>query len=97
MHNVFLGTGKRMLSLWIELKLLTCTHLDRIQQFVDNMVVPSDIGRIPTKISSGFYGFKANQFKTWITVYSIPALHVMPDSHLECWYHFILAYRIICK
>ena len=64
MHNLFLGTGKRMLSLWVELKLLTSTHFDQIQQFVDNMVVPSDIGRIPTKISSGFSGFKADQFKT---------------------------------
>ena len=44
MHNLFLETGKRMLSLWIEWKLLTSTHFDRIQQFVDNMVVPSDIG-----------------------------------------------------
>ena len=64
MHNLFLGTRKRMLSLWVELKLLTSTHFDQIQQFVDNMVVPSDIGRIPTKISSGFSGFKADQFKT---------------------------------
>ena len=56
------------------------------------MVVPSDIGQIPTKISSGFYGFKADQFKTWITVYSIPALHdILPDHHLECWRHFVLA------
>ena len=98
MHNLFLGTGKRMLSLWIEWKLLTSTHFDRIQQFVDNMVVPSDIGRIPTKISSGFCGFKADQFKTWITVYFIPALRdVLPDHHLECWRHFVLACRIICK
>lgn len=98
MHNLFLGTGKHMLSLWMELKLLISTHFDQIQQFVDNMVVPSDIGRIPTKISLGFCGFKADQFKTWITVYSIPALHdILPNHHLECWLHFVLACRIICK
>ncbi len=66
--------------------------------FVDDMVVPSDVGRIPTKIRSGFSGFKADQFKTWITIYSIPALHgVLPDEHYECWRHFVLACRILCK
>ena len=34
------------------------------------------------------------------TVYSIPALHdilSLPDHHLKCWRHFVLACRIICK
>lgn len=98
MHNMFLGTGKRILSLWIELQLLNSTHFDQIQQFVDNMVVPCDVGRIPSKIGSGFSGFKADQFKTWITLYSIPALKgILPDDHLECWRHFVLACRIFCK
>ena len=69
MHNLFLGTGKRVLLQWIELKLVNSTHFDKIQQFVDSIAEPSDVGRIP---SSGFSGFKANQFKTWITIYSIP-------------------------
>ena len=98
MHNLFLGTGKHILSVWIDTNLLNKTHFDKIQQFVDNVVVPSDIGRIPSKISSGFSSFKADQFKTWITIYSIPALHgVLPDDHLECWRHFVLACRILCK
>ena len=98
MHNLFLGTGKRILSLWKDLDLLNKTHFDNVQNFVDNMVVPSDIGRIPSKISSGFSGFKADQFKTWITIYSIPALYdILPNNDLECWRHFVLACRILCK
>ena len=98
MHNLFLGTGKRILSLWKDLDLLDKTHFVKVQEFVDNMVVPSDVGRIPSKISSGFSGFKADQYKAWITVYSIPALyHILPDDHLECWRHFVLASRILCK
>ena len=28
----------------------------------------------------------------------IPALHgILPVDHLECWRHFVLAYRILCK
>ena len=98
MHNLFLGTGKRILLQWIELKLLDKAHFEQIQHFVDNMVVPSDVGRIPSKIASGFAGFKADQFKTWITIYSIPALFdILPQDHYECWRHFVLACRILCK
>ena len=98
MHNLFLRTGKRMLSVWIELQLLNKAHFHQIQQFFDSIVLPSDVGRIPCKIDSGFSGFKADQFKTWITVYSIPALHqILPNEHIECWRHFVLACRILCK
>ena len=71
---------------------------DKIQQSVDGIVVPSDVGRIPRKIETGFSGFKADQFKIWILLYSIPALfEVLPKEHLECWRHYVLACRILCK
>lgn len=99
MHNLFLGTGKRMINLWMKHNLLTSNHFLQVQSFVDNITVPSDVGRIPHKIESGFAGFKADQFKTWITVFSIPALYGIGFSseHLECWRHFVLACRILCK
>lgn len=99
MHNLFLGTGKHMINLWIEFKLLTSNNFLQVQSFVDNIIVPSDVGRIPHKIESGFAGFKADQFKNWITLFSIPALHSIGFSseHLECWRHFVLACRILCK
>ena len=87
-----------MLSLWIEFDLLSKHHFDQIQQFVDKMVVPADIGRIPTKISTGFSGFKADQFRVWITIYSIPALYnILPTDHFETWRHFVLACRLLYK
>ena len=98
MHNLFLGTGKHMISLWIEEGWLTKQHFKAIQQFIDSLVLPSDVGRIPHKIESGFSSFKADQFKSWITIYSIPALYnLLPTNHLECWRHFVLACRILCK
>ena len=43
-------------------------------------------------------GFTAAQFKNWVTLYSIPALYgLVEKDHLECWRHFILACRILCK
>ena len=97
MHNLFLGTGKRMLTLWIEFDLISRHQFDRIQLLVDKMVVPADIGRIPTKISSGFSGFKADQFKAWILIYSVPALYnILPTDHFETWRHFVLGCRLLC-
>ena len=98
MHNLFLGTGKWKISLWIEKGWLTKHHFTTIQNFIDCLVLPSDIGRIPHKIESGFSSFKADQFKSWILIYSIPALYnLLPTEHLECWRHFVLACRILCK
>lgn len=40
----------------------------------------------------------ADQFKTWIKVFSIPALQqILPSDHIEWWRHFVLAWRILCK
>ena len=98
MHNLFLGTGKHMLSVWMKQDLISKSHFETIQNFIDSINVPSDVGRIPSKISSGFSGFKADQFRTWIIIYSIPALvDILPAEHLECWCHFVLACRILCK
>ena len=98
MHNLFLGSGKHMLQLWIENGLLTSSNFKQIQQCVDSFVVPSDVGRIPRKIETGFSGFTADQFKNWIITFSIPALFgLLPRQHLECWRHFVLACRILCK
>ena len=64
MHNLFLGTGKHMLSIWIDNNILNKVHFDEIQTLVDTTLVLSDIGWIPSKIGSGFSGFKDDQFKT---------------------------------
>ena len=98
MHNLYLGTGKHMINTWIKHGSLTASHFPEIQAFVDTLVVPSDVGRIPRKIESGFCGFKADQFKNWITIFSIPALFdILPREQLECWRHFVLSCRILCK
>jgi len=98
MHNLFLGIGKHMITIWENQDYVQRKDFESIQEFIDSMAVPSDVGRIPLKIASGFSGFKADQFKNWITVYSIPALfNILPPELLECWRHFVLACRILCK
>ena len=97
-QRFYVSPSKRMITLWIDHNLITKSHFNCIQEFIDQIIVPPDIGRIPHKIESGFSSFKADQFKTWVNVYSIPALfNVLTTEHLECWRHFVLACRIICK
>ena len=98
MHNLFLGTAKHMLKLWLKKDLIKKADFDSLQNTVDSIVVPSEVGRVPHKIKTGFSAFTADQFKNWVTLYSIPALHgYLPKEHLECWRHFVLACRILCQ
>ena len=98
MHNLFLGIAKHHLkSVWISAGLLTDGEFVIIQDRIDRFLVPPDIGRIPTKIQSGFSSFTAEQFKNWVIHYSIIALRgLLTNNHLECWRHFVLACRILC-
>lgn len=72
-----IGVG---ITLLIEKEWITKEAMQKIQEFVGGVSVPSDIGRIPLKIASGF---KADH---WITIYSIPA----PFGILQ-WQYFVLA------
>lgn len=98
MHNLFLGSGKHMLNIWLQNNLLSPSQFQQVQECVDRFVVPTDVCRIPHRILTGFSGFTADQFKNWITNFSIPALfQILTGEHLECWRHFVLACRILCK
>ena len=58
MHNLFLGIAKHYLhKIFIERGILGNSEFELIQQRVDAMVVPPEVGRIPTKIRSGFFIF----------------------------------------
>ncbi|CAB3980413.1 Hypothetical predicted protein [Paramuricea clavata] len=98
MHNLFLGTAKRMMEIWIDLSLLTRADLERIQSKVDTTNVPSNFGRMPYKIATSFSGFTAEQWKTWVTVFSPFALFGhLPSRHYKCWLNFVKACKLLSK
>ena len=96
MHNLVLGTSKRLLEKeWLENDLLSQTDLEAIQPRDNNLVVPRGVGRIPHKISSKFNSLTADEWKNWALIFSIICLHdVLPAADLECWYIFVSACRI---
>ena len=86
MHNLYLGTGKRAFKVWISQNILSNENLVEIDRKARCFQVPTGVGRLPSNISSNYGGFKADQWKTWITVYSpILLKDILPNDHLQCW------------
>lgn len=100
MHNLLLGTAKHMLSVWKELNLFTSEQFELIQNKVDSFHTPADVGRIPTKISTGhgFSGFSAEQWRNWTLLYSLFSLKdILHHSHFNCWMLFVKACHLLCS
>ena len=98
MHNLFLGTSKKMFQLWNDLKLFSTGQLKEIEERIKSIEVPSDIGRLPMRISSNSGSYTAEQWKNWTLIYSIYCLKgILPDEHLKCWQTFVLACKYLCQ
>ena len=97
MHNLFLGTAKHVMETWLDTSILTAADLQEVQERVDAVLVPTNIGRIPGKIAKSFSGFTADQWKNWVIVFSSYALHgILPDEHYRCRLLFVSACKLIC-
>ena len=98
LHNILLGTPKVMIKLWKEKGYLSNTHLEKIQSQCNRFTVPSDIGRIPHKISSGFASFTADQWKNWTLIFSLASLKdVLPFADYSCWKLYVQACNLVCS
>lgn len=98
MHNLLLGTAKRMMSVWISTGVINKSQFAYIQDKVDAFVTPTDIGRIPAKIMSGFSSFTAEQWRNWTLIYSLCSLKgVIPFQHYDCWLLFVKATHLLCR
>jgi hypothetical protein len=65
---------------------------------VSQITVPAYVGRLPTKIASGFAGFTAEQWMLWTVVYSPLVLKdFLPTEHYEMWCVFSSACSLICR
>ena len=96
MHNMFLGTGKHVFSVWVEMKTLSKQNLEEIEQRIKLFKIPNGVGRLPSHMSSGYGSFTANQWKNWICVYSSVILKdMLPTDDFRCWQLFVRSCVII--
>lgn len=98
MHNLFLGTSKRLLQLWKEHCILTDSDFESIQDQINDINPPPNIGRLPHKIAARFAGFTAEQWMIWTTVYSPFILRqYLPPEHYANWCLFAQACSLLCR
>lgn len=98
MHNLFLGTAKYVFKLWDKKGIIGKKEMKVLEKHIEEMDVPTDIGRLPKKISSNYGSYTAEQWKNWTLIYSMFALHgLIPDKHFKCFQSFVLACKYLCK
>ena len=87
MHNLFLGIYSKasLAENMVTSGLIKDTDFYVVQDHIDRFLLPPDIGRIPTKIQSGFLSFTAEQFKLHYLIIALRGL--LSNEHLECWRH----------
>ena len=96
MHNLPLGSAKHVLKTWTEMGILSESDLERVQKRVNLVKPPSEIGRIPSKISEGFKRFTADQWKNWVCIYSFFALKgVISSGYYGIWIAFVHACQLL--
>lgn len=97
MHNLLLDTAKHMVELWRDGGIIQSKDLEEIQAKVDGFICPSDMGRMPSKISSSFSGFTADQWRNWTVFFSLFSLkNIFPTQHYHCWLFFVKACFLLC-
>ena len=98
MHNLFMGTAKHVaFDVLIGRNILDREALKKIKSRIQNAIVPTGLGRLPASINTGIF-LTAEQWKNWTVYFSIYCLHgLIPPVQLECWRHYVLACRRLCK
>ena len=88
---------KKSSKFWIEKEILNANKLVTIPDRVRKMKSPSENSRLP-HISKNWGTLNAHEWKEWVLVYSLYALHkVIPPNHLIIWQTFVLACKKIKK
>ena len=98
MHNLFLGSAKYMIhNVFLKQGFLDKRDIDVIHQRIEKVILPANLGRMPTQIDTKAT-FTAEQWKNWTIYFSVYCLHdILTKSQIECWRHFVLACRYLCK
>ncbi|CAB4026113.1 Hypothetical predicted protein [Paramuricea clavata] len=97
MHNLFLGTAKAMFKIWVN-NGLPSKDLQKIEDRIKTIEIPSDLGRLPANISANHGSYTAEQWKNWTLLYSLFCLKdILSDEEFKCWQSFVLACKYVCQ
>ena len=97
MHNLYLGTAKRVWSNFRKLHLITDADIVIINSKLSSFRIPSNVN-FSSLPEFGSSTFTAEQWMIWVNYYSVFCLHGLLDKqYIECWRSFVLASRLLCK
>ena len=95
MHNLLLGTAKRVFCVWIERGLLEDKDIDEIDKLANELGKKTELGRT-TKSMKLYKTMKAQEWKNWVLVYSLFCLrNVLQRKHFNMWQIFVRACTIL--
>ncbi|OAD81555.1 hypothetical protein PHYBLDRAFT_162154 [Phycomyces blakesleeanus NRRL 1555(-)] len=98
MHNLFLGTSKRLMDWWIDEKTIGPEEFASMEKIAETMVLPRDYTTLTTKIGKGFSYMKADEWKSWVLVNSPVLLHgILPPLQFKNWMYFVDACQYYVK
>ena len=98
MHNLFLGTAKKMFCKWVDLSFLSKQAFESIRTKISKLHVPSDVGKIPVSLEANYGSMTAKEWKNWVLIYSMYCLNgILPYDHLSVWQTFVLACKYLCQ
>lgn len=98
MHNLYLGTAKRMFKIWKNRGIINEQAMEEINGRIRLFYVPPNakFSRLPSPFEAA--SLTAEQWMVWVNYYSLYCLYeLLPLDHYECWRHFVLASRLLSK
>ena len=98
MHNLYLGTAKRMWKLWISEEIIKKDDLKLIDERIRSLNIPSDCGWLPGHMESNWANLNAYEWKNFTLIYSMFVLQgILNADHIKLWQTFVLACEKISK
>lgn len=101
MHCLFLGIAKWIVKrIWVDEKILTQSALQSIQKKMNEVQIPSDLGRIPGKIhcGEGFSNFTADQWRNFFLIYATVVLwEHLPNKDRRILTYFVRICTILVR
>ena len=97
MHNLFEGTARHFMHVILENGILARSAMHTVEERTKGISSPYDFGRLPLKIASKFAGFKADQWRNWVIIFSeIALIGLIPQSYYNCWQKYAKACKLVC-
>ncbi|OAD65339.1 hypothetical protein PHYBLDRAFT_153589 [Phycomyces blakesleeanus NRRL 1555(-)] len=98
MHNLFLETPKRLIDHWIKDEDIQDGDFAAMQKTAETMIVSGRYISLNSKIGEQFSYMKADEWKSWVLVYSPVLLKdVLAKDRFENWINFVDTCHLLVK